>query len=865
MTVSTVVNHEQYTGNGVTTVFPYRFRILKSAHMVVTVSDTAGVIRTLIAGTDYTITGVGLVAGGNVVLSSALADGWLISLDRDLPAVQETDLRNQGRFFAETHEDAFDYLTMLIQRALSVFGLALQKPSWIARYYDAQGNRIINLGTPSEGTDAVNKTYVDTLSTNNLNHTLRVPEAFVAEVPSVAQRANRVLGFNQEGNPVAVVPGTGDASQVMLDLASTADGKGDSLIGVLQPLTGSTPRTQHQKNTEIISVLDFGAKGDGVSDESAAFAAAVKAVTAKDISPSVYLPVPHSQYCEVLVPAGTYLLSSLVDVGGRTVTWVADAGASFINPANLNGRIFRQGIRNNNVMQHGTLDGACSFSVSANRGAEACAQVLGVTSPDQIATYTDRDSVGFYAENYAPQILATTSAGTYTVNSVTLGAALTADQVKKMRVGMIVDTKHTPTKYSGIVTGWAANGTSIAVEGWYLVDGSSATHSKVTPANGPGVNINPFTKTWAMNANVFIDANSHAAAAVGMELGVANDKFDYDPATDTWHTWCYDAITLGSKRCETAYMQRGYYYKGYESRGATGYGFTGKNAGTIWPSMAMYHSQANSDFQFIVQPDLYNNKTSFAVKKEGNVEMGRTDAAQTTILDFHSSGNDIDYDARISVQGGTATIGQGNVTFAGGQFFWSVGYAMDASMFRPTTDSGRNLGSANYRFNTVFASTGTINTSDVTTKTFLDIDQAEKLAASEIKGMMRKFQFNDAISEKGSDKARYHFGVGAQYVRDVLIKHGLEPDMYAFLCYDKWEDEYEDIYEDIEVEREVAGKVDEPIIINGEQVGVRSVDITYIAKVTEQRATGEKRLVRKAGELYGIRYDELICFIISSL
>ncbi|MGC1026475.1 hypothetical protein [Pantoea agglomerans] len=93
----------------------------------------------------------------------------------------------------------------------------------------------------------------------------------------------------------------------------------------------------------------------------------------------------------------------------------------------------------------------------------------------------------------------------------------------------------------------------------------------------------------------------------------------------------------------------------------------------------------------------------------------------------------------------------------------------------------------------------------------------------------------------------------------------IHPDMYAFLCYDKWEDEYEDIYEDVEEEREVAGKADEPVIINGEQVGTRRVDITYTAKVKEQRATGAKRLVREAGELYGIRYDELICFIMSAM
>lgn len=637
-----------------------------------------------------------------------------------------------------------------------------------------------------------------------------------------------------------------------------------SSVPYTQAGAGAVPRTQAQKNAEILSVKEYDAKGDGSTDDTTAFSNAAKAATAKNIAPSVYSTMPHGIFCEVFVPAGNYVLNSLVDVGGRAVNWILDPGASFNTINNLNGRVVIDSVRNNNNMHYGTLDSACSFSVSGNRGSDAPAQILGVTAPNQLAVYTDRDTVGFYAENYAPAALATISSANYTATTATFSSALSASQLARLRVGMIIDTMHT-TKYTGVITSWASNGLSVTVEGWYLADGASSTHTATIPPGSAGLYINPLSKAWAMNANVFWDSSSYASAAVGFELGVSNDKFDYDPATDSWHTWCYDAITLGSKRCETAYMQRGYFYKGYESRGATGYNFVAKNAGTSWASGAVYYSQANSDYQILIQPDLYSNKASFSVKKEGHIEMGRTDAAQTTILDFHSSGNDIDYDARISVQGGSATLGQANVTFSGGQFFWSTGYAMDASLFRPTTDSGRNLGSASYRFNTVYASTGTINTSDVTTKTFLDINEAEKLAAGEIKGMMRKFQFNDAISEKGADKARYHFGVGAQYVRDVLIKHGLEPDMYAFLCYDKWDDEYEDVYEEVEVEKEICGKKDEPVMIDGEQAGIRTVDVTYTVKSMEMRKTGERKMIREAGERYGIRYDELICFVISSI
>lgn len=233
MTVASEINHNQYVGNGVTTSFDYQFRVFKASHLQVQITNLDGVLTTLVLNTDYTVTGVGSV-GGKVVLTAPLANGWGITIDRDLPLVQETDLRNQGTFYAETHEDTFDYLTMLIQRVYSLFGLALRRPSWLSKFYDALGNRISNLGTPVKDQDAVTKKYADDQYAVSLSHaddqfrrTLRVPESEIGHLPDVAHRRGSALGFDSAGNPIPLFSNTD--TELAAKLASS---QGASLIGL---------------------------------------------------------------------------------------------------------------------------------------------------------------------------------------------------------------------------------------------------------------------------------------------------------------------------------------------------------------------------------------------------------------------------------------------------------------------------------------------------------------------------------------------------------------------------------------------------------------------------------------------------------
>lgn len=266
MTVSTVVDHNDYTGNGVTTSFPYTFRIFKKSDLAVSVIDLSENITVLVLDTDYTVTNAGGYNGGNVVLTAPLTTGWQISIARELEPTQETDLRNQGKFFAEVHEDAFDKLTMLIQQVASMFRLALRKPSSIANWYDALNNYIRNVRDPKAPQDAATKNYVDGLSNINLSRTLRTPDPIIS-LPGIEDRKNKIVAMDNSGNPIMVLPESGSAADVLIELAKPS---GAGLSG-FDPLSSYPPNTLGNYLAQVP-----GADNTGVNNSLDYFNAAIQ-------------------------------------------------------------------------------------------------------------------------------------------------------------------------------------------------------------------------------------------------------------------------------------------------------------------------------------------------------------------------------------------------------------------------------------------------------------------------------------------------------------------------------------------------------------------------------------------------------------
>ena len=122
MTVSSQTNKLRAVGNGVASAFPLPFRFFANSEIsALFVERATGVTTPAVIGTDYTLTGAGDPevngsATGVLTTTVPLAATRDLIVIRTLPTIQATDIVNQGEFFASTHEDVFDRLTMIGQQ-----------------------------------------------------------------------------------------------------------------------------------------------------------------------------------------------------------------------------------------------------------------------------------------------------------------------------------------------------------------------------------------------------------------------------------------------------------------------------------------------------------------------------------------------------------------------------------------------------------------------------------------------------------------------------------------------------------------------------------------------------------------------------
>ncbi|MDX7608757.1 phage tail fiber protein, partial [Klebsiella quasipneumoniae] len=214
MSVPNQTPYNIYTANGLTTVFAYEFYLISASDIQVTINGSE-------VTSGYTVSGVGNTGGGEVTFLTAPANGTTVIFERATPTYRLTDYQDNGDLLADTVNKDFDRLWMAIQRAFIYLGVALTRPLFGGGPFNANGYRIANLAEPVNDQDAATKKFVIENGKTNLARTLRVPESAIPSLPPVASRRNKILAFNNEGNPIAVLPESGSAADVLIVLGSS--------------------------------------------------------------------------------------------------------------------------------------------------------------------------------------------------------------------------------------------------------------------------------------------------------------------------------------------------------------------------------------------------------------------------------------------------------------------------------------------------------------------------------------------------------------------------------------------------------------------------------------------------------------------
>ena len=104
-------------------------------------------------------------------------------------------------------------------------------------------------------------------------------------------------------------------------------------------------------------------------------------------------------------------------------------------------------------------------------------------------------------------------------------------------------------------------------------------------------------------------------------------------------------------------------------------------------------------------------------------------------------------------------------------------------------DNAISLGDTGARFDDIYATNGTIQTSDRNEKQDIEeLSDAERRVAVAAKGLLRKFRWNSSVADKG-DEARIHFGIIAQDLQAAFEAEGLDAGRYAMFISTTWTDE----------------------------------------------------------------------------
>lgn len=212
------------------------------------------------------------------------------------------------------------------------------------------------------------------------------------------------------------------------------------------------------------------------------------------------------------------------------------------------------------------------------------------------------------------------------------------------------------------------------------------------------------------------------------------------------------------------------------------FSFTGSGANGV--SEVRFRTPSGGTIKYADCSGIYVSSGSYGAKPDG----GQWGPAGTTAFPFTFISEAEVRTTRFAFSG-DAAVGGGLLSDGGGGTYvlgngTSKLRVISNGNISADSDNARTNGTPSIRWSTVYAGTGTINTSDEREKTEIGAVPDEWLDAwGEVEWV--RFKFIDAVEAKG-DEARWHVGLVAQRVDEVFKRHGLDATKVGLLCYDEW-------------------------------------------------------------------------------
>ena len=305
----------------------------------------------------------------------------------------------------------------------------------------------------------------------------------------------------------------------------------------------------------------------------------------------------------------------------------------------------------------------------------------------------------------------------------------------------------------------------------------------------------------------------------------------------------------------------GQYYAGhmYIGAGIAWAGGVGSNAARTYNGN-IYFQTGTSDTTSSTDLNRYNRMT---ILTNGNVGINITDPDSPLEVRGNIQTSYSSTDHGIFIENvGTIRRDYGN-NGAGfhitGGAIWGTDYAGNYS------NGGVTWGSSAHRWGQIYSSVSTIASSDGRLKQDIaDITDSERRVASKIIPLLKTYRLKDAVEKKG-DEARTHTGIIAQDLIAAFESEGLDAHRYGLFCYDeKWtvdgEHELTETVYQKNGSSEYTNEDGDVIKYTADDEGVEAVKhkISIFANKDTPGAILDSTI-------YSIRYEELLCFIVSAM